>query len=325
MQTEAEIQSFLHAAGWEAAARRKLAADFSTRRFERLTRSDGDRPSAVLMCANADQKTEAFVQISALLRRLAIATPQIYASDVARGIVLMEDFGDCTVGSRLDAGDDRQVFDEAAVALLATLHTSFSQTMLGAFKTSLYNAALFTDQVTLFLDFYFPTLFHRAATAHERSAFVECWHGVLAPLDSLPRSLVLRDFMPDNLMVLPAPVLGRKFGLLDFQDAGIGCVAYDIASWCEEVRRDGGAQSFEPVIKAYHTLNPEVAYDVLFSAAQVYAAQRHIRILGLLVKLDRTAYIPRVWRRLQDLLKEPALAPVRHWFSCCTPDCGVFS
>ena len=323
MQTEAEVQSFMCDVGWCDYKREKIDADFSTRLYERLSRDNAIPKTAILMRAAADQKTEAFVQMSALLRRLGISAPQIYASDVIRGITLMEDFGDRTVGSALDDGEDRGPSDAAAAALLATLHTKFSQTMLGAFKAPLYNAALFTDQATLFLDFYFPTLFRRPATARERSAFVESWHTVLAPLDALPRSLVLRDFMPDNMMVLDTPVLGHKFGLLDFQDAGIGSVAYDLASWCEEVRRDGGVERIESFVDAYHALNGEADKQTLLSAVRVYAAQRHVRILGLLVKLDRPAYLPRTWKAFQALVKTPELAPVRRWFMACAPASGV--
>jgi len=319
MQTEAEVQSFLYDAGWADARREKIVADFSTRAFERLSRQGEAPVRAILMRADPDQKTEAFVQVAALLRRIALAVPLVYASDLVRDLVLMEDFGSDKVATRLDAGQDRTPFDKMAAQALAKLHKEFAQPMLGAFKAPLYNAALFTDQATLFLDHYFPQLFRRPATARERSNYVEGWHGILSPLDSLPRTLVLRDFMPDNAMVLSAPLMGQSLGLLDFQDAGIGCIAYDIASWCEEVRRDGGLDHLAAFVAFYHEQNPVVDQDRLLSAARIYAAQRHIRILGLLVKLNRQEFIPRVWRALQVLVKDPALTPVRHWFSSCKP------
>ncbi|MDD2325567.1 MAG: phosphotransferase [Alphaproteobacteria bacterium] len=319
MHTKAEIQSFLSDNGWEQAKAHYLAADFSSRRFLRLTRETGAPATCILMASQKDQKTEEFVQIAALLRRLGLASPEIYASDVVRGLVLMEDFGDAPVGKMLDAGAVRDVYDTYAVDVLAKLHQGFQQAMLGALKSPFYNAALLTDQATLFLDYYFPSVFHRPATARERSGFVEAWHGVLSPLDALPRSLVLRDFMPDNTMELPSPILGQPVGLLDFQDAGIGCIAYDLASWCEEVRREDGLSRLEAVVTAYHAKNPAVPLPDLLAAARVYAAQRHTRILGLLVKLERDAMIPRVWKTLQLLLKEEALAPVRRWFLACRP------
>ena len=320
MHTKAEIESFLHDAGWGDASIHYLAADFSSRRYLRLTRTAGaSADTCILMASQKNQKTEEFVQIAALLRRLGLAAPDIYASDVVRGLVLMEDFGDQPVGKNLDAGAAREPYDRRAAETLAKVHGSFQQPMLGALKSPLYNAALLTDQATLFLDHYFPSVFHRQAGARERSVFVEAWHSVLSPLDALPRSLVLRDFMPDNMMDLPAPVMGQSCGLLDFQDAGIGCIAYDLASWCEDVRRDGGLERLESVVSSYHALNPVVSLPDLITAARIFAAQRHTRILGILVKLGRDEMIPRVWRTVQFLLRDDALAPVRRWFLACRP------
>lgn len=320
MQTEAEILSFMRDAGWADATRHKLASDFSTRRFFRLTRTHGDIRSAVLMCADRDQKTDSFVDFASILRRIKLPAPKIYASDIIRSLVLMEDFGDSTVGSLINGNQNRQKHDERAAQILAKLHQSFSQSMLGASRSPLYNAALFTEQTTVFLDDYFPLLFRRAATPKERSIFVEAWHEVLSPLDLLPRSLVLRDFMPDNMMVLPAPVHGWDVGLLDFQDAGLGCIAYDVASWCEEVRRDGGLARLPAFVDIYCALRPEVSAPELLRAARVYSAQRHTRILGRLAVLGKMDLVPRVWRVVQALLKEEeALAPVRRWFLLCRP------
>lgn len=319
MATKAEIDSFLIDTGWDHASCAGLAPGFSTRQFARLRREGAVPETAILMCSKPDQKTDAFVDVAHLLRRINIAAPEVYASDVMRGLVLMQDFGDEPVGALLDKGADRAPFDAKVARILADLHKNFSESMLGAAKTPLYNAALFTDQLKPFLDHYFPLLFHRAPTVRERSSFVEAWHGALSPLDALPRTLVMRDFMPDNAMSLSLPVLGRDIGILDFQDSGIGCVAYDLASWCEEVRRDGGLGRMKDFVAAYHALNPVVELQELNNAVNIYAAQRHTRILGLLVTLDRKEMIPRVWRVLQELVKHEPLAPVRRWFLSCRP------
>jgi len=316
--TESEIKSFLKDSGWADASCHVLTSGFSPRTFARLTQKE-TKKTAILMRSDKDQRTEAFVHLSNLLRRIGLATPEIYYSDIVRDLVLMEDFGDNNVGCLIGDGNDRNVFDDQAVKILSVLHKDFRQDMLGAFKTSLYNAALFSDQVTLFLDYYYPKIFHRLPTARERSGFVSAWHDVLSPLDNLPRSLLLRDFMPDNMMSLSSPVLNQNVGLVDFQDAGIGPIAYDLASWCEDVRRDGGIESLPSFVEKYHKLNPTVELDELLNATKIYSAQRHARILGILVKLNKTEYIPRVWKVLQELLKEKSLEPVRNWFLSCPP------
>jgi aminoglycoside/choline kinase family phosphotransferase len=231
----------------------------------------------------------------------------------------MEDFGLHTCGQLLEAGADRAPFDQAAAGILARLHQAFKPSMLGATKTPLFNAALFTDQATLFLDHYFPQVFRRAPTAMERSGFVEAWHTVLSPLDALPRTLLLRDFMPDNAIKLTSLSFGFPIGILDFQDAGLGPVAYDLGSWCENCRREGGMERLNSFIGLYCALNPEVDSQTLFVAARVFLAQRYTRFLGILVRQKRMVDTSRVWNALKLLLKDEQLAPVRRWFASIAP------
>ena len=56
--------------------------------------------------------------------------------------------------------------------------------------------------------------------------------------DRVPTSLVLRDYHVDNLMWLESRNGAARCGLLDFQDARIGPVAYDLVSLLEDARRD---------------------------------------------------------------------------------------
>ncbi len=318
MADEKALDFFLQGAGWGGARRCAVAADFSSRCFYRLTREGAEPTSAILMIAAPDQKTKEFVALAALLRGLGLAAPEIYAADVAAGLALMQDFGEDKVGGLLDAGRDPALFDAGAAALLARLHKNFSTAPVPAVSFPRFDAALLAQQAALFIDFAFLRESGRCATDGEREGFIAAWQESLAPFDAaLPRTLLLRDFMPDNAMVLEPPVTEQTLGVIDFQDAGIGSPAYDLASWCEEVRRDGGLARLPSFVAAYHALHPVVDQPLLLQAARVYAAQRHTRILGILVKVGREAMIPRVTDAVQSLLQEEALAPVRRWAKGC--------
>lgn len=318
MQTHAEIENFLAEAKWAEAAREPLRADFSTRRFTRLRRENGE--TAIMMMADPGQKTDIFVHLALVLRRLEIPAPQMIASDIPRALVLMEDFGPANLGAALDAGADRTPHDQTIARMLCKLHDRFDQTMVAAVRIPVFNAALFTDQATLFLEHYFKRVKKRDATAMERSGFVEAWHESLAPLDVLPRSLLLRDFMPDNAMVLDKPLFGFDLGILDFQDAGLGPIAYDLASWCEEIRRDGGHERLESLVDSYCEVRGGMDRALLIHGAEILLAQRHTRVLGVLAQLDKKEPVPRTLRTLRALLsKQKALEPVRRWFESCAP------
>ena len=110
-------------------------------------------------------------------------------------------------------------------------------------------------------------------------------------------------------------------GVLDFQDAGVGSVAYDLASLCEEVRRAGGFVLLPEVIAAYREQAGTALSQVeLLRACTVLSAQRHTRVMGIIAqramkagRQDKLAFLPRIQSHLEGILKEPYLLPVREW------------
>lgn len=314
-ERESEIEAFLRQNGWATAARAPMTPDASPRRYARLAKEPG--LTAVLMSAGPDQKTDIFVPLAKILRDAGLAAPEIYAADVPRGLVLLEDFGDVSYGSLLDQGAPRAEGDAAAAEALAKLHVRFREETAASLKLPLFNSALFTEQAAFCLDHYFPDAMGRAATQGERAGFEEAWRSLLEPLDALPRSLLLRDFMPDNAMKLAKPVLDQTFGILDFQDAGIGPTGYDIASWCEEVRREGGLARIEPTVDLYLARNPGLDKETLLTAVLILSAQRHTRILGIFRRLGRFDGLRRAGRTLNELLKDDKLKPFARWVSSC--------
>ncbi len=316
-----EIAGFLSQQGWEKAQQTPFPADFSPRRYARLVNEYKAPSCAILMDADRDQKTPQFVAIANLLRSLDLSAPEIYASDPDRGLVLMEDFGDRNYGNMIDVGDDAKPYYMRAVDVLVHLHQHYDVAMTQDLSLPRYEARLFIDQSGLFLDAYFLYKKGREAHAEERTAFYAAWQQSLGVIENIPQTLMLRDFMLDNLMDLPARAAWRAVGLLDFQDAGLGPIAYDLASLCEDVRRDGGDRMLDQVIDYYYRQSqPPYPLDYLRSACRVLAAQRHVRILGILVRLavgqgrrDKLAYVPRIWGYLDYLLQDKVLEPLRLW------------
>jgi aminoglycoside/choline kinase family phosphotransferase len=310
-----EIAAFLEEHQWDEAAADPVTAGLSSRRYARLTRQDGH--TAILMDADTDQKTPQFVIIDKILRKLGIDAPEIYAADAAHGLVLMQDFGHQHIGDLLDTGAQAKDFYFRATDILIALHRQFNRTDISEIETPYYSCELLAQQAVFFLDVYFPYMQNREATEDERRDFASAWQVVMHPLEGMPKSLMLRDFMANNLMDLP----NGKIGVLDFQDAGMGCIAYDLASLCEETRRDGGFTLLPEIIDYYHEKSGSaLSKNDLMRACTIMSAQRHTRFLNTITlmatqKGRRTYldYVPRIRRHLKHILNKPYLLPVREW------------
>ncbi len=320
MDNRAEaIAAFIKTAGWGDAGHVPVQADFSSRRFTRLERPNGTR--AILMDADADQKTAQFAMIAGLLRKLDLSAPELYAADENHGLLLMEDFGDGNFGRSIDSGTAASPLYRRAVDVLVHLHQRFDKSLAKELNLPIFNGALFAAQVELFLDAWFPFAKDREPTFEEAESFRAAWKEILKGIESLPQTFILRDFMPDNLMDLPQRKEWRSAGLLDFQDGGIGPAPYDLASLCETVRREGGDLMLDEMVGYYcEKSGMPLSKTELRSACRVLAAQRHTRILGIVANRvmktgnrDKLEWAPRIWGYLGDLLHDNALAPFREW------------
>jgi aminoglycoside/choline kinase family phosphotransferase len=273
------------------------------------------------MDANPDQNTFLFVGIAEILRDLNLAAPEIYAAHAEAGLALMEDFGDRNFGRMIDAGEEAKPLYRRAADVLIHLHQSFDVSRARGIDMPIFGAALFASQVELFLDAGFVFAKQREATFEEAENFRAGWKLALKGIDALPQTLMLRDFMPDNLMDLPNRSGVKSVGLLDFQDGGIGPIAYDLASLCEVVRRDTPPGILDELIDYYHErASPKLAKAELRRVCRILAAQRHMRILGILARRalktghrDKLAWTPRIWDYLGELIQDDSLKPVRAW------------
>ncbi|MBV8060293.1 MAG: phosphotransferase [Alphaproteobacteria bacterium] len=322
MNRALEIADFLGEHGWEDAVPTSLPADWASRHYARLNHPDGR--IAILMDAPPEQKTPEYVMIARLLTRIGLHAPEIYAAAPLQGLVLMEDLGARNIGHLLDQGEAAAPYLKRCITVLAHLHQNWvAPAPHEAGPLPRYTTTLFAEQAGLFIDYYAPSILNRDITPDEKAAFDAAWHSALRPISQLPQNLMLRDFMPDNVMDLsdrlPSEAV-TSIGLVDFQDAGVGPVAYDIASLCEIVRRAGGDQLLPQMQAHYISLvKPDYEAEDLRRACVILSAQRHMRIIGIITRLaqngrpEKQAYLPRIRAQMQVWLRDPALAAITKW------------
>lgn len=315
-QRAAILASFLAAAGWGEAVRTPLAGDASFRHYDRL-QLDGQ--SAVLMDAPPPHNdVRPFLAIANVLREYGLSAPEVLAADQEAGLVLLEDFGDATYGRVLAEGGDEAELYRLAVDTLIHLHQNFrpDRSGIGGF-----NEARALREVELLLDWYWPSLTGKPADSALRNSYRAAWRAVLPARDAAPRTLALFDFHIDNLMLLAERNGIAACGVLDFQDAVLGPVSFDLVSLLEDARRDVPPALAEELIEHYLDAFPELDEAAFRTSYAVIGAQRSTRIIGTFSRLKLRdlkrgylAHIPRVWRWLGQDLKHPALAPIAKWF-----------
>ncbi len=310
------IADFLAAAGWGAASRCPIAGDASFRRYHRL---EAPPLRAVLMDAPPPQEdVRPFLAIARLLRRLGFSAPGILAEDIAAGLLLLEDFGDATYTRLLAEGAAEEPLYALAVDLLIALHRGFDPAE--APEVPAYDDQRLLAEAALLVDWYLPAVSGKPTEPRLREEYLARWRGLLALARAVPESLVLRDYHVDNLMLLEGRHGLAACGLLDFQDAVIGPVTYDLVSLLEDARRDVPPALVEAMLRRYLAGFPDLDPAAFAASYAVLGAQRNCKIVGIFTRLCRRdgkpgylAFIPRVWRLIEADLRHPALAPVAQW------------
>ena len=306
------VEAFLARAGWAGAQIAALPGDASFRRYFRVNKPG---KSALLMDAPPpNEDTEPYLRAATWLDANGLRAPHIYAEDSARGLVLIEDFGEVRMREYLDQwpNDERAIYT-TAVDTLVELHRLPSGPFLD------YSMSEYKRETRLLTQWYCPA--HGLTV--DSAGYDKAWEKVLSDVLIRQRSsvCVMRDYHSENIMLLGKL---EKQGLLDFQDALAGHKAYDLVSLLQDARRDVPI-ALEAEMFDYYVGETGAGPDFLGDYARL-GAQRNAKIVGIFVRLWQRDgkpryldYIPRVWGLLERDLTHPALEPVARWFDANIP------
>ena len=313
-----DVAAFLRAHGFGAARVDWMAGDASHRRYARLR---GGPCAALLMDAPPPEDVRPFVAVARHIAGIGLSVPDILAADEAAGLLLLEDFGDATHAALLDAGEAALPCYLEAAEALAALHAAPPPAALPAWGP----AEMARATAATFLDWWWPAAMGEAADAETRAALDAAIHTMVAPF-AQDGGFVHRDYFPANLMRLDGRDGPRRTGLLDFQDAARGPAAYDLVSLVEDARRDVAPALRDAAIARYLDVRGGLDRDRFHAAMAACAAQRHLRVAALWVRLARRdskprylVHGPRCWRLLDAALAHPAARPLRDFLDARVP------
>jgi aminoglycoside/choline kinase family phosphotransferase len=218
--------------------------------------------------------------VAGLLRAAGLHAPRIHAQDLGQGFLLLDDLGRRTY---LDA-----FTPENAPALMRDASGALIQWQLATRPGELppYDAALLRREMALFPEWYAARHLTRPLSAVQHAAFDSVCALLVASALAQPAVYVHRDYMPRNLMLSePNP------GVLDFQDAVLGPITYDIASlmrdaflsWEEERVLDWTVRYWELARKA--GLPVAADFAEFWRAFEWMGLQRHLKVLGIFARL----------------------------------------
>jgi hypothetical protein len=341
------MTAFLDETPYIDAAARYLQGDASTRSYARIAlpeRSailmnsprqpdgppirDGKPYSALVHLA---EDITPFVAVAGALRERGLSAPAIYEFDLDRGFLILEDLGDQVFGSEVSKGHAMAELWPAAVDVLLALAANPPPDRLpieghAPYRLPAYDADAMLTEVSLLIDWFWPALHGRAMPEAMAEEFRALWRPLLAEAAKADLGWVLRDYHSPNLMWLPKQKGVKRVGILDFQDALRGPLAYDLVSLLEDARLDVPEALERELLARYCSArgaqSQHFSSDQFVSLYATLGAQRNSKILGIFARLAKRdgkrgylAHIPRVARYLERNLAHPALAELRRFYT----------
>lgn len=255
------------------------SVDASFRRYFRVRFEDDS--TLVAMDAPPEQENSVpFIKVAHMMAECGLNVPEIIASDLTQGFILLSDLGQTTYLQALDDSTADALFDDATSALVRWQLASRADTLPP------YDEALLRRELDLFPEWYVSTHLAISLDPAQRRLMQSIFTAIVQSNLAQPSAYVHRDFMPRNLMVCePNP------GILDFQDAVYGPIAYDVVSlfrdafisWEEERVLDWVVRYWEKARKA--NLPVRADFGEFYREFEWMGVQRHLKVLGIFARI----------------------------------------
>jgi hypothetical protein len=283
----------------EAARIEPASSDASFRRYFRVFCEAGTY--VVMDAPPGKEDVRPYLKVSRMLESLGAHVPHVHESDMARGLLLLEDLGRTLYLERLEAGDEPEPLYQDALDVLAAIQVRGRKCCA---ELAPYDRKELAREMGLMPEWFLTRHLSLTLAGEETQLLAGAFEFLIAEALAQPEVFVHRDYHSRNLMV----VSERNPGIIDFQDALRGPVGYDlvsllkdcyiawprerVVSWVSGYRRRLRAQGGETGTSEGEFLR---WFDLI-------GVQRHIKVLGIFCRLwyrdGKAGYLPDLPRTL---------------------------
>ena len=300
-----KLESWLSQNNYDVSSLRDLSGDASFRKYYRV---DKDVISYVVMdCPPDKENLDAFIKISDKLQKAKINVPKLFECNEDDGFLVISDLGDNLYSKKLDKETVYCLYTDALETIVKMqINTDLSG--LDNFD-NLYN-----EENKLFTDWFLQHHQKIDLDNSLKSDLSNEFDKINSIIIDIPKTFVHRDFHSRNLLVTDI----NNPGVIDYQDAVLGPVTYDLVSLLKDcyITWDDGLiedmlESFFTRIKS-NSINSISDFRYWFD---ITGLQRHIKAIGIFSRLNyrdkksgylkdipRTyAYVDKVLNKYKDL------------------------
>lgn len=263
--------------------------DASFRRYFRINDLTGLKSMILMDSPPNKESVKKFVDTSKIFYQAKLQVPKIFEINLEDGFLILEDFGNKTY---LEAYETKKkyVFHllENAWDNIIKLQSWGLKNPRKCSSRTAFSKQLLFNEMLLFNDWYLIEHLKINLLKNEKDNLKNTFKLLSDKMSNEPKVIVHRDFHSRNLMILDRD---NPTGILDFQDAVLGPVSYDLASLLRDAyfnwdRKEEivWAKIFWSKAKKTSIPIPNNFNDFLVDF-DWNSIQRHLKILGIFCRL----------------------------------------
>jgi aminoglycoside/choline kinase family phosphotransferase len=253
------------------------SADASFRQYFRVTNNKDDKTYIVMDAPPEKEDCHPFLLVTDLIRGVGVNAPDIISVDMKQGFLLLDDLGNKPYLDYLDNDSADNLYTDAIDALVKM------QTIDGLLPP--YDEKFLQTEMDLFETWYLNRHLGIELDQAQKTSLDNVCNLLIQSAIEQPQVFVHRDYHSRNLMITDE----NNPGVIDYQDAVIGPISYDLVSLLKDCYIEWPREKVELWLDLYLArLSPTrfIEKETLLRWFDLMGVQRHLKVLGIFARLN---------------------------------------
>ncbi len=253
------------------------STDASFRQYFRVTNNKDNKTYVVMDAPPEKENCRPFLQVTELIRNIGVNAPKIISLDLTQGFILLGDLGTKPYLDQLNQSNADDLYIDAIDALI-------KMQKIDAILPA-YDAPLLQSEMDLFETWYLNRHLQIKLNNTQQAILGSIFELLINSAVQQPQVFVHRDYHSRNLMLTKE----NNPGVIDYQDAVIGPITYDLVSLFKDCYIEWPREKIELWLELYLArITPARLIDrqTLIRWFDFMGVQRHLKVLGIFARLN---------------------------------------
>ena len=271
------IEEWVNELGYKEHKFEVVSDDASYRKYYRIILPN-NRTFIIMDSSMQVESIYPFIDISVRLLKAKVQIPRVYSQNLEQGYLLLEDLGSTHLIDILNDNSYKLLY-------MKSIHEILKMQEANTNGLEPYDEEFLMFEMRLMQEWYLDKYLWITLDDEEQSALDGVLELIKDEVLSQPQGyFVHRDFHSRNIMFA-----GRgKVSVIDYQDARVGAITYDLASLLKDVYVRFDREKILELVLEFKVLKGglnHISDEQFIRWFDFTALQRHIKILGIFARL----------------------------------------